>query len=141
MSKSKKTRKPKVDVTTKELKEPSKTRAQLKSLVSRQVDGKLHNKHGVKSIDELLGARDSVYRDFKTEAEYEEFLSNLNLTDLQEHATKVPIMPKEDRASLIKALVADFRLKTSAYYGAVEQNHNFPKAISPEVERILADGR
>jgi len=117
------------------------TRKKVKTLIDRQVDGKLHNKRGVKSIDELLGEEDVTFRDYKTEEQYQAYLDGLNQTDLETHASSLSILPREDRVSMEKQLLKEYRLRKSDLFNTLEHSFEFPKPISDEVQRILSEGR
>lgn len=138
----KKPRKTKSDVKIgKKVKNPVQLNpAPRKTIIQAQLDGKLYNKRGVKTLDELLGEKVERYQ-HKTVEDYKNFLDDLNLTDLQEHATKVGVLPKEDRNVLIKVLIKQYELVTSDYFNVVERQSNFPKKISKNTEKILGEGR
>lgn len=106
----------------------------------QQQDGRVYNKRGVRTLDELTGERQSLYSQ-RTEEEYVEYLDNLNLTDLQEHASKHQVMPKEDRRALIATLVKQYKMKTSPYFNSVERPVVFQKKITAQTEKILSEGR
>lgn len=113
----------------------STNKARLMELV--QQDGKLYNKKGVKSLDELFGMRDSKYST-ESLAEYKEQLENMNISDLQRHAASVQILPKDDRKLLTKILIREFEISNSRKLNTAE-HVAFAKPITKEVEALLAD--
>jgi hypothetical protein len=130
---------------------PRRTKkSEQKRLIEMQMaDGKLYNKHGVKSITELLSNQnanaknnDRVIQNYKPHDldSYEHFISNLNTSDLQSHATTVGVMPNQDRSILIKRLLKDFRIKNSEAWNT-EKPVELPKKIRQETLDILAQGR
>lgn len=67
-------------------------------------------------------------------------LKNMNKSDLQAHATRVGLVPIDDRERLTKRLMHEFRLHVAAYrYPTVKPTPQNP--VSPEVAKILAQGR
>lgn len=71
---------------------------------------------------------------------YENSLIVMSKSDLQAHASKVGLVPIDDRDRLIKRLMHEFKLHVSTYRQPQVQNKNI-KEISPEIAKILAEGR
>lgn len=115
------------------------TKDRMKDLIDKQLDGKVYNKHGVKSIDELLGDRNVAYRNFASLEEYEAYLSDLDLIDLHEHASSLLVIPREDRSTLVKNLLREYELKNSEYYGVVQRDTHKFKPLTDEMRRILEE--
>lgn len=105
----------------------------------QQLDGKLYNKHNVKSLDELLGETNHKY-DTHDIKEYEVKLNRMNTSDLQRHAISVQILPKDNRQLLIKLLLKQFQITNSGYV-KTPPTLGTEKPISQEVMDILAEGR
>ena len=107
----------------------------------QQTDGKLYNKHGVRSLDELLGVKSGKYNT-QDPIVYEQQIQDMNTSDLQTHAVKVGVMPNENRQVMLKRLLKEFRMTNAAY-----SNHDLApipiqaKPINPAVMKILAEGR
>jgi len=108
-------------------------------LEMQQLDGKSYNKHNVQSIDELLGETNHRYDTHDIKA-YEEKLNRMNTSDLQRHAISVQILPKENRALLIKLLLKQFQVNNSGYI-KTPPTLGAEKPISQEVMDILGEGR
>lgn len=73
------------------------------------------------------------------ESEYLTYLGGLNKTDLQRHAIKCGLTPKDDRNRLIQSLVREFKRVIASYKPLPVFKNN--KTISPEIAKILAVGR
>jgi hypothetical protein len=131
---AKKEKKAKITKTTEEAKQEIRDVVQI-----QQIDGKLYNKRGAKSLDELLGEQVFKYstRDPK---DYEGQLNRMNTSDLQAHAAKVGVLPKDDRRLLIKILMKQFMSNLSSLNAASAPQVS-GKKISEETLRILAEGR
>jgi len=125
----------------KETKEVKGKKEKKATLAQRQMaDGKLYNKHGVKSIDELLGLSAGKYNTHDLQ-KYEDYLAGLNTSDLQAHATRVGVMPNQDRNILLKRLVKEFRVSNSGYINTAKTGTQFSKPISKRTLDILGEGR
>ena len=106
----------------------------------QQTDGKIYNKYGVKSIDELLGESKSRYKTHDIAA-YEKMVSEMNTSDLQNHATTVDVMPNQDRNVLIKRLLKQFKVTNSNYFNTSQTQDPLKKQINKNTLDILAEGR
>jgi len=94
---------------------------------------------------------DPDFNKFGTEdlAEYEGKLDEMNLSDLQTHATKVGVIPRADRVRLKKDLLKSFKIyQTNARVcsGRVQKpqrkrQERKEKNLSKEVLSIMAEGR
>ena len=115
--------------------------APMKSAIQlQQLDGKLYNKHNVRSIDELLGETTNKYKTHDVK-EYEAQLNRMNTSDLQTHAVTVQVMPKENRTLLIKLLVKQFQINNSTGANVAQPVTPSGKPITQETLDILAEGR
>lgn len=119
---------------------------QKKLIELQQADGKLYNKHNVRSIDELLGVVSSKYavtggKVLTDIRQYEEHLTNLNTSDLQAHAAKVGVMPNHDRNILVKRLLKEFRISNSGALNTAQPVNPISKKIRQETLDILSEGR
>jgi hypothetical protein len=72
------------------------------------------------------------------ENEYLSYLNTLNKTDLQRHAIKCGLTPKDDRNRLVQSLVREFKRVVASYkpLPVIKQ-----KPISKETLQVLAQGR
>ena len=72
--------------------------------------------------------------------EYEAQLKEMNKSDLQTHATKVGLVPIDDRERLTKRLIYEFKVHVAAYRKPLFKKDG-PTKVSKEVAKILAEGR
>tara|TARA_Y100000310_G_scaffold335280_1_gene416886 strand:- start:122 stop:502 length:381 start_codon:yes stop_codon:yes gene_type:complete len=76
--------------------------------------------------------------------EYEKKLNSMPKVDLQNHATKVGIIPIDNRPMLTQRLVREFKKHVSTYTAIsvpLESSEKNPEEIDPEVLKILSEGR
>ena len=67
-------------------------------------------------------------------------LDGMNTTDLQTHCHIIGFVPVDDRVTLMKKLIGEFRKHVSAFQKPTNQPpHNRPP--SDEVKKILSEGR
>lgn len=102
----------------------------------------LHQTNGVlpqtqspkpQSVYEILGMRSTNYRQ-NSFAEYQEFLSNLNLAELQHHSVEIAnIIPIDDRRRLVDRLEKEY-LRVNARFAP---SQNSQAIISPENEESI----
>lgn len=79
-----------------------------------QTHGQLEE-YQYKSLDQILGDDGtSKYKTLDLE-KYKEYLNDLNKSDLQSHATKVGLLPVDNRELLCKRLIKEFTKYTSSY--------------------------
>jgi hypothetical protein len=71
---------------------------------------------------------------------YENQLDDMNMSDLQTHASTVGIIPIDNRHTLRERLMREFRKHVSAYKKPVHAAES-PSRIDPEVMKILSEGR
>ena len=70
--------------------------------------------------------------------EYQGQLKTMNRTDIQAHATKLGVVPVENREMLEKRLTKEFQKHTNSY---AKPDGKRPKEVSEEARRILSEGR
>lgn len=108
-----------------------------KKLPVNKTDGKL-DKLQATTLDQLLGEEQNTYL-VDTEAEYIEYLSGLNKSELLEHSVKLCVPPTDERERTIKRLVSAFRVHMANYTKIPALSK--PRPLSNEAIRILAEGR
>jgi hypothetical protein len=103
-----------------------------------QIDGK-QEKSKPSTLEQIWG--DNGLRRYKTtnQEEYTNYLLGLNKSDLQTHAASIGILPQDNRELLSKKLIKEFRTYVAGYN--VPDPIPKPSKVSPEVLRILAEGR
>ena len=103
-----------------------------------QVHGKLENIQ-YKTLDQIWG--DNANSKYQTinEKEYVNFLNEMNKSDLQSHANKIGLVPIDNRETLTKRLIAEFRKHVSLF--------NIPKStdntvnLNKKAKDILSEGK
>ena len=118
----------------KKTKSPKKT-SKLKSLA--QTHGK--DETQPQTLDQIWGDDGTwKYKTMNLEV-YEQYLKNLNKSDLQEHATIIGLVPIDNSQILMKRLTAEFKKHVNAY--SVPKQRGRKEKISDEVKKILREGR
>lgn len=102
-----------------------------------QTHGKVENRKV--TLDQIWG--DDGKRKYGTldPVEYDEYLKNLTKSDLQAHATKIGLVPIDDRETLKKRLKQEFVKYTSQYRVRPDSTNNKP--VSKTASDILSEGR
>lgn len=103
-----------------------------------QTHGKLENIQ-YKTLDQIWGDTGSGRYSTNDEKEYLNFLNDLNKSDLQAHANKVGLVPIDNRETLTKRLVAEFKKFTSLY--KVPKNTENKVSLSKKTKDILSEGK
>lgn len=103
-----------------------------------QTHGKLEEKE-YKTLDQVWG--DEGILKYKTldESEYLNSLKQMNKSDLQAHASKFGLIPVDDRETLTKRLIKEFK-KHASLYNLPKQRNNYIE-LSKESKDVLAEGR
>lgn len=120
-------------------------RKKLKSL--DQVDGKLAGGKSFRTLDALIGEHSSGPYRCSSEADYEQYLNELNSTDLQRHAEKVGLVPSVERRVLKERLLREFRKFIASRSVISEELFNShstadssASGLSSSAQRILREG-
>jgi hypothetical protein len=96
-----------------------------------------------RTLDQIFG--DTGLSKYQTldSGEYESQLKEMNLSDLQNHASKLGIFPNDNRDRLTKNLLREFSLYASQYINKDNKatNSSNSKPISSAVKKILSEGR
>ena len=74
------------------------------------------------------------------EEEYENQIVDMNMSDLQTHASRVVIIPVHNRITLRERRVREFRKHVTAYRKPTLPP-NTPKPLDSEAMKILSEGR
>jgi hypothetical protein len=110
------------------------------------LSGMIHQAHGhietfkPTTLAQILGSTGMNKYGTMDENEYTSSLASMNKADLQTHATKVGLVPIDDRDRLVKRLVHEFRLHVASFNQPAERR-SAPRPMVPEVAKILAAGR
>ena len=132
--KSKTTRKTKAKAKTKK---PS-----LKNI--KQAHGKQENgKFEPRTLDQVWGDTGlGKYNTFDADV-YRDKLDNMAKTDLQAHATKIGLVPIDNRSTLTQRLVREFRTHVNSFkpHELSGSKTTDPTNIPEKVKKILEEGR
>ena len=104
----------------------------------KQTDGQLEVQP--RTLSQFFG--ESIQGKYHTtdNAEYELYLKALNKTDLQRHAIKCGLTPKDDRSRLILSLVREFK-RVVASYKPLPIFKPKGKPLTKELVDFMAGGR
>ena len=102
-----------------------------------QTHGKVENKKV--TLDQVWG--DDGMRKYGTldPVEYDEYLKELSKTDLQSHASRIGLVPIDDRETLKRRLKQEFIKYVSQYQ--VKPDSKDIKPVSKTAKNILSEGR
>jgi len=92
------------------------------------------------SLDQIWG--DEGFGKYKTldKDKYNNYLTSLNKSDLQRHASQVGIVPIDSKEMLVGRLMKEFN-KHVASYNMPSPNTNPTLSVSDEAKKILSEGR
>ena len=93
------------------------------------------------TLDQILGDTGLSKYGTMNVSEYKKKLDTMPKSDLQAHATKVGLVPIDDRERMIKRLVHEFTLYVAQYRYPVNKEKAPEAPIEPEIAAILARGR
>ena len=108
-----------------------------------QTHGKTEEKEKYEptTLDQVWGDEGlSVYGTLNEE-EYQRQLDEFNRSDLQTHASKIGVVPLDDRNRLTKTLMSEFRKHVSKFRKPSEVERQIEKDTHAKVRKILSDGR
>lgn len=103
-----------------------------------QTHGKIENIQ-YKTLDQIWG--DSVNSKYQTtnEKEYVNFLNDMNKTDLQSHANKMGLVPIDNRETLTKRLISEFRKHVSLFN--IPKSKESTVSLNKKAKDILSEGK
>ena len=104
----------------------------------KQTDGQLETQP--KTLSQFFGENIQGKYHTTNETEYEVFLKEMNKTDLQRHAIKCGLTPRDDRVRLMQSLIREFR-RVIASYKPLPVFKSKGKPLSKEQINFLAGGR
>ena len=134
--------------TKKAAKKPTKRTAKAAKKPAKRSSKKLeslsqtHGKEDFKptTLDQIWGDTGMSKYGTLNEGEYEQRIRDMNRTDVHSHASKVGIIPVDNRDMLNQRLMREFRKHLSAYRAPIEKKVNNIE-VSDTVKKILAEGR
>ena len=129
--------------TKKEEKTPNKSMESLS-----QTHGKEEGKKNPTTLDQVWGDDGNWKYDTMDAQEYERELNNMVKSDLQTHATKIGIIPIDNRPMLTQRLVREFKKHVSSYESTAVrlQEDKVPAntkstSMPQEIREILDEGK
>lgn len=93
------------------------------------------------TLDQVWGDEGLSVYGTMNEEEYQAQLDEFNRTDLQSHASKIGIVPLDDRSRLTKTLVSEFRKHVSKFRRPSEVERQVEEDTHAKVRKLLSDGR
>ena len=121
-------------------KTPQKATAKRKSVKNlSQTHGK-EEKFEPVTLDQIWGDDGTSTYGTLNENTYTVQLDDMNMSDLQAHASTVGIIPIDNRQTLRERLLREFRKHTSAYKKPIHEAESVTH-VDPEVMKILSEGR
>jgi hypothetical protein len=91
------------------------------------------------TLDQIWGDTGAWKYQTMDESEYRGMLENMPRSDLTAHASKIGLIPIDDRNMLIGRLMGEFKKHVSTYRNTQSPTQSGP--LPPEVEKILKEGR
>ena len=92
------------------------------------------------TLEQIWGDDGSTTYGTLNENAYTKQVDDMNMSDLQTHASTVGIIPIDNRNTLRERLLREFRKHVSSYKKPVQES-NSAAHIDPEVMKILSEGR
>ena len=121
-------------------KTPKKATAKRKSVKNlSQTHGK-EEKFEPVTLDQIWGDDGTSAYGTLNENTYTVQLDDMNMSDLQAHASTVGIIPIDNRQTLRERLLREFRKHVSSYKKPVHEAESVTR-VDPEVMKILSEGR
>ena len=92
------------------------------------------------TLDQIWGDDGSSMYGTLKEDNYQERLDEMNMSDLQSHASRVGIIPIDNRGMLKERLIREFRKHVSAYQKPIVTQDD-SETVDKDVMKILSEGR
>ena len=106
----------------------------------KQAHGKVEAKFVPTTLDQIWGDDGTSLYGTNDLDTYQSKIFDMNMSDLQAHASRVGIIPVDNRNMLTDRLLREFTQHISAYRKpATAENEN--TSIPDKVKKILAEGR
>jgi len=92
------------------------------------------------TLDQIWGDDGLNVYGTMVEDQYEDQIDEMNISDLQTHASRVGIIPIDNRKTLRERLLREFRKHVASYRKPVDNPSPEP-VLSDEMMKILSEGR
>ena len=107
----------------------------------KQAHGKDESKPTPTTLDQIWGD-DGVWKyDTLDEQKYKSYVNGLTWSDLRTHASHHGLVPVGDRKELEIKLINEFKQHSSSYNVKTTSSDSSQDGVSPEVKKILEEGR
>ena len=106
----------------------------------QQAHGKEERKTQPLTLDQIWGDTGLWKYNTTDVEEYTRQLNEMSLADIQNHASKMGIIPTAHRANLAKKLLSEFK-KHVSQYTPIEVTKAKPGTVSKEARKILEEGQ
>ena len=92
------------------------------------------------TLEQIWGDDGSTAYGTLNENAYTKQVDDMNMSDLQAHASTVGIIPIDNRSTLRERLLREFRKHVSSYKKPVQETRSAAH-VDPKVMKILSEGR
>ncbi len=93
------------------------------------------------TLDQIWGDDGLAKYNTVDENEYSGQLDEMSLSDIQNHAARIGIIPTSNRGNLTKKLMSEFRKHVASYTPATVVKSNSSQTVDKEVLKILKEGQ
>ena len=92
------------------------------------------------TLDQIWGDDGTSMYGTLDDNKYQERLDEMNMSDLQSHASRVGIIPIDNRSMLRERLIREFRKHASSYKKPIEIQDD-SETVNKDAMKILSEGR
>jgi hypothetical protein len=92
------------------------------------------------TLDQIWGDDGTSMYGTLDDNKYQERLDEMNMSDLQSHASRVGIIPIDNRSMLRERLMREFRKHASSYKKPIETQDD-SETVNKDAMKILSEGR
>ena len=93
------------------------------------------------TLDQIWGDTGLNRYNTMDENEYSRQLEEMSLSDIQNHAAGIGLIPTSHRGNLTKKLITEFKKHVASYVPAKIIKSNSSQKVDPEVLKILKEGQ
>ena len=104
--------------------------------VSKNLGQLVFEKTGKRDLADVFGEKTDLYQ-YKSIEEYEEYLNDLNLTDLESHAIELSVRPRGERDILTRNLLRLYRSENIDLNGSPVGKTSSSLVLTKEMEKLL----
>ncbi len=108
-----------------------------------QTHGKSENLEGLQpvTLDQIWGDYGLSKYSTMDESVYAGQLQDMSMSDIQNHAATIGLIPTSHRGNLTKKLITEFKKHVASYVPSKIIKSNSSQEIDPEVLKILKEGQ